>query len=106
MEKYHNSKLLDFNQETFEELYIVDTLVQLTKSACEEQEFKGQYYGIANDSRKNLSAERNNYINMLNILSDKISNIMDLSLSIEKEILLQQYSNNCCRKITTQSTTN
>ena len=106
MEKYHNNKLLNFNQEAFEELYMADTLVQLTKSSCEAREYTGQYYGITNERRKKLSAERNNYINMLSILSDKISNIMDISLSMEKEIMLQQYSDNSSGKIATQSPAN
>ena len=43
-----------------------------------------------------LSAERNNYINMLTILSEKISNIMELNIAMENEILLQENSNNGC----------
>lgn len=94
MENTHN-KLLCIHQETFEELYLVDTFVQLTRTSCQECEFKGEYYGITDEMSKKLSAERNNYINMLSVIADKISNIMDLNLSLEKEIMLQQNSNNC-----------
>ena len=35
-------------------------------------------------------------INMLTILSEKISNIMELNIAMENEILLQENSNNGC----------
>lgn len=95
MDNTHNNKLLYIHQEAFEELYMIDTFVQLTRTSCQECEFKGEYYGITNEMSKKLSAERNNYINMLSIISDKISNIMDLNLTMEREIMLQQNTNNC-----------
>lgn len=87
-------KLLSIYQQAFNELCVIDSIVQLTRKSCEDYEFSGQYYGISYEMVARLSAERNNYINMLNIVSERITNIINLNLSMEKEILLQQYSNN------------
>ncbi len=89
------NKLLCCYQEAFEELYIIESIVNMTMSSCQEREFSGQYYGIPAENLPQLSAERNNYINMLMLLSERIANIMTLNLSMEKEItLLEQNSNN------------
>ena len=85
----NHNKLLRFNQEAFEQLNLANTIIQLTKTSCEQREFCGQYYGVSDEARKRLSIERNNYINMLEILSDKISSIINLNESIEEEIALQ-----------------
>ncbi len=88
--------LRNYCQQAFDELYIVDSIVNMTKSSCMEQEFNGQYYGASCECSKKLSAERNNYINMLTILSERISNIIHLNGLIENEYLLQDNSNDCC----------
>lgn len=93
----HNSKLLYFNQETFGELYVLDTLINMTKESCQDREFSGQYYGIPPEMIAKLSAERNNYINMLTLFSEKVSNIMNLNLRLEQELCLEQNTNNCSR---------
>ena len=87
MSKKCGSQLLSFYQETFNELYKIDTLVQVTRSNCENIEFSGQYYGIPREMVALLSAERNNYINMLTILSERISEIINKGILIEDEIL-------------------
>ena len=102
MENDINNKLLHFHQKAFDELYIIDTLVQMTKKTCQDYEFSGQYYDISGEMSSLLSAERNSYINMLNIISERISNLMCVNLAIEREISLQQDSYNSCRKITTE----
>ena len=78
----HLNRLVGCYEQIFNELYMA--------------EFSGQYYGIPAESSAQLSAERNNYINMLTILSEKISNIMELNIAMENEILLQENSNNGC----------
>lgn len=93
----NHSNLLRVHQEAFDELYVIETLVKLTKSSCLDKEFQGQYYGIPQDVSLKLSAERNQYINMLTVLSEKVSNLMDLNICMEKEITgLQQNSDDCC----------
>lgn len=88
--------LQNYCQQAFDELYIVDSIVKMTKNSCLEHEFNGQYYGANCESSKKLSAERNNYINMLTLLSERISNIIHLNGLIENEFLLQDNSNDCC----------
>ena len=77
--------LQNYCQQAFDELYIVDSIVKMTKNSCLEHEFNGQYYGASCESSKKLSAERNNYINMLTLLSERISNIIHLNGLIEKD---------------------
>ena len=97
MAKNHNKcKLVHFYQEAFEELYIIDTLVRMTKKSCEDHEFSGEYYGISKNMAVKLSEERNSYINMLTLLSEKVSNLKKIKLCMEKELTLQQNSDNCC----------
>ncbi len=97
MKKAAQSDILSFYQEAFNELYIVNTLINMVKTNCQEKEFKGEYYGLVKQSAKKLSDERNDYINILSLLSDKISNIQNIHLSIEKEYSLQQNSDYCRR---------
>ena len=87
MSKKYGNQLLTFYNETFNELYKIATLVQLTRTNCENIEFSGQYYGVPKETIALLSAERNNLINMLEILSDQISNIINIGLLMEDEIL-------------------
>ena len=97
MKNNRKNSLMTCSQEVFNELYIIDSIVQMTKKTCQDYEFSGQYYGIPVEKSIKLSTERNNYINMLNLLSEKISNIMKLNLLMEKEITLQQNTDNCRR---------
>lgn len=76
----------------FNELYYANTLVKMIKSSCEDLEFRGEYYGMSIDGTKKLSAERNDCINMLTLISDRLTNLVDINLTIEKE-LLQQHTN-------------
>lgn len=95
MVKDRVNRLVCCNEQIFNELYVADSIVNLTKNSCMDREFSGQYYGIPIESSAQLSAERNNYINMLTILSEKISHIMELNIAIENEILLQENSDDC-----------
>lgn len=79
----HN-ELLNYNEQIFNELYKMDTLIKMTKNMCEEKEFTGQYYGATDDNINKLSAERNDYINMLTIASDTVSFLLKLNLDLEK----------------------
>ncbi len=80
-----------YNQQSFDELYISETLINMLKKSCEDREFSGQYYGIsAKESAKLLSAERNEYLNMIALLSDRVQKLKKINLKFEKDITLQQ----------------
>lgn len=86
MENNRKSDLLKCNYKNFDELYVVNTLIQITKSSCTEREFKGEYYGTSNRIKNLLSAERNEYITMLTLATDKLSKIMKTSADLENKI--------------------
>ena len=86
-----------YNDKIFEELYIMNSLINIAKSSCQELEFNGQYYGIPSSNRKKLSDERFGYINIFTLLSDKLANIKNLSLNIESAISLQNNTHNRSR---------
>lgn len=106
MGKGHIDKLLYYYQNVFNELYIIETIVKMTKDSCLEREFNGEYYGTSGEYSAQLSAERNSYINMLTILSEKVSILIDMNTSAENELLLQENSNNCSRKIAAECSAN
>lgn len=106
MGKYHINRLLGSYRNVLHELYIIDTIVKMTSDYCTELEFSGQYYGMSGEYSSQLSAERNHYINMLSVLSEKISILIDLNLSAEDELLLQENSVYCSRKIAAESPAN
>lgn len=97
MDMNHIDKFTCFYQELFNELYIIDSIVNMTKNSCLEREFSGQYYGATGENSAQLSAERNNYINMLTILSEKLANVINLNLTAENELLSQKNSYNRSR---------
>ena len=96
MNKQEN--LIFLFSKVFSDLYIAETLINMTIKTCQDNEFSAEYYGITDKKTKaKISAERNSYINMLTLLGEKADNIMKLHLSIEKEFTLQQNTDNCCR---------
>ena len=83
-------KIYNYNQKMFHELYVAETLIHSTIKLCEDTEFAGEYYGISDNNQiSKISFERNNCINMLTLLSERIDNIMNLNLSVEKAITLE-----------------
>ena len=90
------NRLVFAYEKMFDELYAADSIVNITKNSCLAREFNGQYYGTSGEFSAKLSAERNNYINMLTILSEKISYLMELNNTLENEIMLQKNTDNCC----------
>ena len=86
MDTNRKSDLLSYQNKTFDELYIINTLIQMTKSSCSEKEFKGVYYGTTTKDKHNLSIERNEYITMLTLAEDRLSRLMQLCTSVENTI--------------------
>ena len=88
------SDVLLYQNEVFNQLHYANTLVKMTKTSCMDREFNKQYYGINNENSVKLSDERNEYIAMMDLISDKLSDILNINLCIEKELCLQKNSNN------------
>ena len=90
--------LIKTHEKSFHEMYVVNTIISMIKQSCVERENNGQYYGLTEKRIRTLiSDERNDYINMLTLLSDKISNLMALFVSMENEFSLNNDTDNCCR---------
>ena len=93
-----------YNEEIFNELYNAGVLLKATKCCCQDREFRGEYYGVPQSYIINISNERNEYLSLLTLLSDKINLIHTLSHSIEKELTLHHDTDYSGRKITTECT--
>ena len=93
-----NHKLLKMHEKSFNEMYVVNTIINMMKQSCIERENNCQYYGLKEKKiRHSISDERNDYINMLTILSDKISDLMSLFISMEREFSLDKDTYNSSR---------
>ena len=93
----NNCNTMQFYEQSFQKMYVLNSILTLAKESCEERENKGIYYGLKPDKIKQISDERYNYINALSVASDIISNIMKLYLKAEQNICLNQNSDNCSR---------
>lgn len=108
MNNQHEKEFFSIFQESFNELYTLRSLITVIRCLCEDKEFKGEYYGLEKNEIQKLSAERNDYINLLYILVDKTANIINLNLELERQIAKELYenTNDCRRHITTECTAN
>lgn len=88
MKKLCIEKLLNYHQRMFNELYIIESIINMTTKSCLEREFNGDYYGMSNKLSAKLSVERNHYINLLNVATERIALVLELNTSAENEILL------------------
>ena len=81
----HNQEtdLNEFYQEAFREMYVVNTLINAVINNCQGKEFNAQYYGIPHEFTYRISDERNEYLNILNVASDRISELIELYLKHE-----------------------
>ena len=86
MEKSDKGNALSYNDEALNELYVANTLIKATKTYCLEKEYNRQYYGIPNIYAIKLSEERNEFITLLNLISEKLTNLNKLYLILEKEL--------------------
>ncbi len=85
MEKNHKNVLACF-ESTFDELFLLESVIKLTKEACLDREVSSQYYNLPEEKKRYLSEERNNYINMLSIALDRVKNLKEINSQIEEEI--------------------
>ena len=98
MQKDNIDKLVKIHEKSFNEMYVMNTVINMVKHSCEDREFRAEYYGAkSSDIARKISDERNDYINMLSVVSDRISAIMSLLILMEKEFSLNQNAHNCRR---------
>ena len=86
----NHKKILSCFQDIFHELFLLESIIKLTKECCLEREVSSQYYNISEEKRRHLSEERNNYINMLSIALDRVKNIEEINTQMEEEIAYLQ----------------
>ena len=91
----NDSNITKLYEQAFQKMYVLNSIITLTRESCEERENKGVYYGLKSDMIKQISDERYNYINALSVASEIISNIMSIYVSAEYE--LNQNTYNCGR---------
>lgn len=84
------SDILSCNSKAYDELHNTAVLIHAIKTCCQTREFLGEYYGIPQDFTEMLSNERNEYISLLSMTSDKLDKLKDLNLSLERELSLLQ----------------
>lgn len=80
MDYCRKSDLLSYQDNVLAEIFDVNTLVNVAKTCCLAREFNANYYGIPKDFIPMISNERNEYISMFTLISDKLSNIEKLSI--------------------------
>ncbi len=78
--------VLAYNEELFSEVYCADVLLNAAICCCKDKEFRGEYYGIPEKFIHNISNERNEYLSLMTLLSDKIKYINKLNKSVEQEL--------------------
>ena len=86
MSAIKNKDLLLCFEESFDELFSLETIIKLTQESCFIREEDSIYYNLPHDEKLILSEERNHYINMLTIALDKVTRLKKISTQIEREI--------------------
>jgi len=81
-------KIYSFYQNSFGELYTINSLVSIILKNFTDLENKCEFYGTSGSMMQKLSKERHDCMNALEILYEKINHIMQLYLDIENEINL------------------
>lgn len=72
---------------SFEQIYSLESIIKLTKNACLEKEFNASYYELPQKYKTILSEERNLYINMLNIAQDKVEALKRINDQLETNVI-------------------
>ena len=86
MKKVCSQELLSCFENTFDILFSLETIIKLTQHNCLDKEISSIYYNLNAEEKITLSEERNQYINMLNLAIDKVSNLKEISLYIEEKL--------------------
>lgn len=72
---------------SFNKLYLLESILRLTKDVCQEKEFLSIYYNLPQKDKYVLSEERNHYINMLDLALDRVSDLKEINYKIENELI-------------------
>ena len=80
---YHSDSSID-------ELFKLESLIRFTKEACLSKEINANYYDLDGLNKLKLSEERNDYINSLSIIEEKISLLKERYINNEKIIIKRQ----------------
>ena len=103
----HISEVILCNDRLSDELYSTCTLVNATRTSCQFKEFNGEYYGIPQSYVKKISDERNEYLSLLDLISDKIGKAYKINLNLEDKLShLQKDTNDSCRHVAAQCSDN
>lgn len=70
----------------FNQLYSLESILQVTKEVCQEREFSSVYYNLPQNYKYTLSEERNHYINMLELALARVSDLKKINNGLENEI--------------------
>ena len=81
MEKRCEYNAVSCYDELLSELFCTNTLVKATKTYCLEKEYTQQYYGIPLNYTTKISEERNEYISLLEIISDKLTKLSNVKVN-------------------------
>lgn len=80
---YHSDSSID-------ELFKLESLIRFTKEACLSKEINANYYDLDGLNKLKLSEERNDYINSLSIIEEKIYLLKERYINNEKIIIKHQ----------------
>ena len=81
-----NKKIYFCCENLYDELFLLESIIKMTKEACLKKEFSAIYYNLSDKERCILSEERNNYINMLSIALEKVDELKEINNNIEREV--------------------
>ena len=70
----------------FNQLYYLESILKFTKDVCQEKEFTSVYYNLPQKDKFTLSAERNHYINMLDLALDRVSDLKQINYCLENQL--------------------
>ena len=82
----NNKTMMRCCESIYDQLFHLESIIKITKNACLDKEFQAVYYNLSSKAKYTLSEERNNYINMLTIALDKISELKAINDNIENEL--------------------
>ena len=86
--KKRKSDALSYNDEAFSEIHNTSSLIDAVLTWCKDKEFRGEYYNIPRKYAVKLSEERNQYLSLLTMASDRLHNLKQLNINIEQELTL------------------